>query len=235
MDKKQCGIEHHAVLYALLARRALEFGAEGEKALKDATIAYGNRRGRRMAGYARKEGIIPCGETYPIFKEWRSSAEEKNIPGESESLPSYTTRVLRCQWTECWKKYGFLEYGKYYCCDIDKSMYQSYQQSHKLTIHGLLSHGDTACIFDWGYPRTSDIAIRITEKQEEIGERYVNNFNFHTADLLWSVSVTLFEKFGERGKKACQGAWEEFRDIFGSEYVEVVEQSIREMESQEEV
>lgn len=227
MDEKQCSIEHHAVLYALLARNALAIGDDGKRALKNATIAYGNERGRRMANYAQKEGIIPCGETYPIFKEWRAPGEEGNIPGESGNLPSYTTRVIRCQWTESWKKHGLLEYGRYYCHDIDKSMYQSYQQFHKLTIHGLLSAGDEMCIFDWGYPRTLDMAAQIAEKQGEIGERYVRNFNFHTADLLRTVASVLQEECKERGEHACQRAWEEFQEIFGTEYSKVVEQSAR--------
>ena len=41
MSQPLCQIEHHAVLYALLARGAVLLGKAGEKAIEKATIEYG--------------------------------------------------------------------------------------------------------------------------------------------------------------------------------------------------
>ena len=52
-----CKIEHHAVLFALLAKRAIEeCGDQGREAILAGMTAYGNERGMRMAENALAHG-----------------------------------------------------------------------------------------------------------------------------------------------------------------------------------
>lgn len=218
MSQPLCQIEHHAVLYALLARGAVLLGKAGEKAIEKATIEYGLERGRRMARYAEQENITPCAETYSIFKEWRPPREGQMTAGPSDEDPSYVTRVSRCEWVNSWKKHRILEYGRLYCVHIDRSLYQGYQSERGLTVRSLLSAGDQACTFDWGFPKNEGTEKTVSRMREQIQDRYVKDFTFHTADLLRVVSRVLIQELGQEGGTACEQAWAQFRELFGAEY-----------------
>ena len=52
-----CKIEHHAVLFAFLAKRAVEIsGNAGREAILSGMTLYGNERGKRMAANALSHG-----------------------------------------------------------------------------------------------------------------------------------------------------------------------------------
>ena len=52
-----CKIEHHAVLFALLAKHAVTLcGEKGKKAVLSGMTAYGKERGARMAANALANG-----------------------------------------------------------------------------------------------------------------------------------------------------------------------------------
>ena len=52
-----CKIEHHAILFAYLAKRAIEIcGEEGKEAILAGMTTYGNERGQRMAAQALGHG-----------------------------------------------------------------------------------------------------------------------------------------------------------------------------------
>ena len=220
MEPFHCRIEQHAVLYGLLARAATAHGPAGREALISVTVEYGLERGRRMARYAAQEGIVPRGENYSLFKEWRSLPGQM-CPGESVGEPSFTTTVTRCEWVESWKKYGLLEFGRTYCQYIDRKLYEGFQEScptrRTLTVRSTLSAGDPVCRFDWGYARTPALAAWSAENQRELGDRYVRDFDFHTGDLLRVAWRVFQEKLGEEGRTICLTAWEEFGRMFGEE------------------
>ena len=52
-----CKIEHHAMMFAFLAKRAIETcGEEGKQAILDGVTVYGKERGARMAARAIAHG-----------------------------------------------------------------------------------------------------------------------------------------------------------------------------------
>ena len=70
----QCQIEHHAVLYALLEKEAVEqAGEEGRKAMYEATARYGRERGARMRQNAEKFGDEPNAFSYLAYGEWSAA------------------------------------------------------------------------------------------------------------------------------------------------------------------
>ncbi|MCI8453993.1 MAG: L-2-amino-thiazoline-4-carboxylic acid hydrolase [Lachnospiraceae bacterium] len=211
-----CTIEHHAVLYALLARAVLKKGRQGRQYLEAFTEQYGTERGKRMAACAALESVEASALTYPIFKEWRGEPGQMQT-GMEENTSRFVTYVSRCQWVESWKKYGLLEFGKPYCRLIDKALYSAYQPEAKLEVCSLLSAGDEQCRFDWGYERDADSARRVKELQERVGIKYVRDFDFHTSDL-YRVACQVFGAcMGAEGETVCKNALKEFGDIFGED------------------
>jgi len=226
MEQKICQIEHHAVLYGLLAKFAMDQGDAGHKAMIAATRKYGLERGKRMARHAKQEGIICCGETYPIFKEWRPSYPGQMLAGTTYNLPHCTTTVKRCEWVESWEKHELLAYGKLYCQYIDENLYNGYQSIHRLSVHSLLSAGDSCCTFDWGYHRPEDADPTIEVQQKEIGEKYIRNFNFHCGDLLHKISMELTAHLADTGVALCLKALKQFIEIYGKGYYRVMLEEI---------
>ena len=55
-----CRIEHHAILFAFLAKRAIELcGEAGKESILRGMTIYGNERGQRMAANALARGDEP--------------------------------------------------------------------------------------------------------------------------------------------------------------------------------
>ena len=219
-----CEIEHHAVLYGLFAREAAQAGIRGRCTLGKATAQYGRERGRRMAAYAAAEGIEPSMPAYSLFKEWRPPRPGMMAAGEAISTPEYATSVCRCEWVETWKKYGLLEYGKTYCLYVDKNLVKGFQPELELDIPALQSLGDPCCTFNWGYEKNDSIAQWQQQKQAEIGEKYVRDFNFHTAHLYGTMCRIFQEELKEQGVEICSRAAEEFASIFGPDYLTEIQQ-----------
>lgn len=218
MEQGTCYIEHHAVMYALIAKEAAAYGEEGNAALERAAIAYGENRGKRMASCAVKEGLEPDSEAYFLFGEWRpKEGTVSSVEEEVEDAPTYTTKDIGCEWVNSWKRYGLLEYGKSYCVHIDTLLYESFQQplKNRLTVHGLQSAGDSGCIFEWGYVRAADADQVMAERRKKIGDKYVRTFDFLVADLLYVISDKLIQDMGDTGRVICKKAWDAFGETFG--------------------
>lgn len=67
-----CKIEHHAMMFAFLAKRAIETcGEEGKQAILDGMTVYGKERGARMAARAIGHGDPLNTMTNQAYGEWK--------------------------------------------------------------------------------------------------------------------------------------------------------------------
>ena len=150
------------------------------------------------------------------------------IPGESVKSPFFVTTVKRCEWVETWKKYGLLEYGNMYCRYVDKQFVKGFNPELELDIPALQSLGDPCCAFNWGYERTAEIEAELAQQREQVGEKYVRDFLYHTAHLYCAMSRTLVEELGDEGKDIVNRAAAQFCAMFGEEYKWAMKQSAEE-------
>ena len=106
--KKQtvsCKIEHHAVLFALLAKYAIqECGDEGREAILAGMTAYGNERGMRMAQNALAHGDELTTMTNQAYGEWQPDYEGQMEFGQIRTEPTLQTYISKCAWCDAWKK-----------------------------------------------------------------------------------------------------------------------------------
>ena len=71
MDRNLFDIPHHANLFALIYRGAVElYGEKGALAADEGTKIYGQQRGARMAQRATKDGAPLTMESYLLYGEW---------------------------------------------------------------------------------------------------------------------------------------------------------------------
>lgn len=127
-------IEHHAVMFALLAKHAIEIsGEKGKEAILAGMTLYGNERGRRMALNALERSDKLTVLNSQAYGEWKP-----DFPGQMEfgvtcGMPVLHTYIARCAWCDAWAKHGLTEYGKYYCCNIDNAWFQGFNPEFTCT------------------------------------------------------------------------------------------------------
>jgi hypothetical protein len=219
-----CGIEQHAVLYALLVKEAIErFGKAGEKAACDATARYGRERGARMAQRAIANGDDLTLPNFRLYKEWRAPKEGLMEHGAVTKSPSYTFTVTRCEWNESWRKHGLIEYGKMYCSYVDRYLYKGWSEQYELIIHKLLSTGDDICSFDWGFEMTPEIETYLDKKRASYGDRYARDFDYHAGHVLHALCSEFSEQLGaEKSAEIRKAALKQFEEKFGKECVQAL-------------
>ena len=67
-----CKIEHHAMMFAFLAKHAIELcGEAGKDAILAGMTTYGNERGARMAANALAHGDELTTMTNQAYGEWK--------------------------------------------------------------------------------------------------------------------------------------------------------------------
>ncbi|MEZ3435558.1 MAG: L-2-amino-thiazoline-4-carboxylic acid hydrolase [Lachnospiraceae bacterium] len=220
-----CKIEHHAVLFALLAKHAVTLcGKKGEEAIQKGMTIYGRERGARMAANALERGDELTTMTNQAYGEWKPDYEGQMEFGQLRTEPTLQTYIAKCAWCDAWKKHDLLEYGKLYCVNVDHAVYQGFRSDFVCTpIATALSWGGARCEFDWGHPISAEEAQELVRKKKELGTSCMKDFNFHTAHLKHTISKTLTEELGEEGKRAAKLALDDYVRLFGQEYLEVLE------------
>lgn len=220
-----CKIEHHAVLFAYLSKRTIEqFGEEGKAAILEGMTRYGNERGARMAANALANGDELTVMTNQAYGEWQPDYDGQMTFGRLTTEPTLTTYISKCAWCDAWKKHGLMEYGKYYCVNVDNAVYQGFRSDFVCTpITDSMSFGGERCEFDWGQPLSEEDVIRLDQKKKELGTSCMKDFNYHTAHLLHSITDTLTTTLGDQVKPAIDLALKDYTDLFGQEYLDVLE------------
>lgn len=220
-----CKIEHHAMLFAYLAKHAVEtLGASGKEVILSGMTTYGNERGARMAANALANGDELTTMTNQAYGEWKPDYPGQMEFGMLRTEPTLQTYISKCAWCEAWKKHNITEYGKLYCVNVDNAVYQGFRSDFVCTpTTTSLSWGGTQCEFDWGYPLTPEDVENLAKKKAELGTSCMKDFNFHTAHLKYTISKALIDAFAEKGEQIVAAALEDYVNTFGQEYLDVLD------------
>ena len=195
-------IEHHAVLFALLARQAVELcGEKGKESILRGMTVYGKERGRRMACNARKRGDEINTMTNQAYGEWKPDFDGQMEFGQIHTQPTLQTYIAKCAWCDAWEKHGLTEYGRLYCVNVDNAVYQGYQDKYVCTQEN----------------------EALAAKKKELGASCMKDFTFHTAHLRATISRILIEDLGDDGQRAVDRALAEFAELFGQECLDVLD------------
>ncbi len=220
-----CLIEHHAMLFAYFAKHAINLcGDAGREAILAGMTAYGNERGRCMALNAKAHGDPLTTMSNQAYGEWKPDFPEQMEFGQLRTEPTLQTYIAKCAWCDAWKKHDILEYGKYYCVNVDNAVYQGFRPDFVCTpTTTSLSWGGSRCEFDWGHPLSEEENAQLARKKKELGASCMKDFNFHTAHLKHTISNALTDRLGKEGEKAVELALSDFADTFGQEYLDVLD------------
>lgn len=222
--KTMCTIEHHATLFAFLSKYAItQAGEQGKAAILEGMTRYGNERGRRMAANATSNGDPLTTMTNQAYGEWKPDYEGQMDFGQLRIAPTLQTYIAKCAWCDAWHKHGLIDYGKYYCINIDKAVYQGFNPDFVCTpIKDVMSWGGTRCEFDWGHPLSEEEGMELSKKKRELGTRFIKDFNFHTAHLYATITHTLKEYLGDISEEIINQATKDYIALFGVEYFDIL-------------
>ncbi|MGN0333009.1 MAG: L-2-amino-thiazoline-4-carboxylic acid hydrolase [Lachnospiraceae bacterium] len=225
MSNVTCKIEHHAMMFAFLAKHAIELkGDAGKDAILSGMTTYGKERGARMAANALAHGDELTTMTNQAYGEWKPDYDGQMEFGQLRTEPTLQTYISKCAWCDAWKKHNITEYGKYYCVNVDNAVYQGFRSDFVCTPTSTsLSWGGDRCEFDWGYPLSSEEVTALAKKKKELGTSCMRDFNFHTAHLKYTISKTLIDTFGSDGEKIVALALEDYKNTFSEEYLAVLD------------
>lgn len=215
-----CQIEHHATMFALLSKYAITLeGDKGKDAILKAMTIYGNERGHRMAQNALANGDELSTMSNQAYGEWKPDYADQMDFGRLRTEPTLQTYIAKCAWCDAWHKHDLMEYGKYYCVDVDNAVYQGFNPEYKCTpVSDAMSWGGKRCEFDWGNPLTDAEVALLDKKKAELGSSFMKDFNFHTAHLYTSIGNTLKAELGEIADEIIAKATSEYINMFGQEY-----------------
>jgi hypothetical protein len=162
--------------------------------------------------------------TNQAYGEWKPDYPGQMEFGQLQTQPTLQTYISKCAWCDAWKKHDILEYGKYYCVNVDNAVYQGFREDFVCTpTSKSLSWGGERCEFDWGYPLSDEENAILSQKKAELGTSCMKDFNFHTAHLKNTLSRVLTETLGKDGEKAVSLALADYVDTFGQEYLDVLD------------
>jgi hypothetical protein len=206
---------HHAMLFAFIAKETIDtFGKRGETAITAGVERYGKQRGRRMALRVLADGNELDVMNYLIYGEWEA------FPGQMDlRFPTYFPEVrmqnYRCPWYTEWSKRGFLEYGYYYCKNVDAALACGFN-GMILNLLRNRTNGDECCDFvfiNQGVP---------PEKMEEfkkrnvlIGNKAKMPWEYHTGHIFKTMREAICDAFGAAGEGAVQRALDNYTGEYG--------------------
>ncbi len=222
MENRKCDIEQHAVLFALIAREVItSFEDDGVGIVRRCVMEYGRERGLRMHDRCLEHNDPLTPINYQAYNERSSKPGQMNSVFVEKS-PEAVIHVMKCAWVDAWRKYDLLEWGKYYCLDIDKSLTRGFSaDQYEVKIYGHLSWGKEFCNMHWGFDMTSEAEQYIKEKRKELSsEGAVLSYDYHTGHLFSSFTDTLHSLKGERGLECMRKALVEFKKKYPDGYVE---------------
>ena len=215
MDVILSSASHHAMLFAYLAKRTIDaFGEAGKAAVTAGVRHYGEQRGRRRALRTQADGNPLDVENYLVYGEWEA------FPGQMDlRFPQYAPEVHMenhcCPWYTEWSKRGLLEYGSYYCKDVDAALARGYN-GMELKLLANRTLGDEFCdfIFD-GCGVPTERMEAFAEKRNKIGGKAKMPWEYHVGHLYSAMRQAIVSAFGKDGENAVALAMEDYKEEYG--------------------
>ena len=216
-------VDHHAVLFGLLARGAISaLGYEAaDEWVSRAVKHYGHQRGHRIALHAQKHGWPLDMVSYFGIKEWTIEDGAPNESKEGACEAYHVGIITRCRWTQVWRKYHMEDVANWYCRDIDVALLHGFNPDLRLEVRKSFSRGDACCEFHW-MDAHRDPAVRACEKERGRIAQARRDWDYHTAHL-YRAFADVFAPLGQTGQEALQTAKASFVELFGTDAWQAVE------------
>ncbi len=209
--------QHHALLFTSISKQAIhQLGKKkGEQILRKAVRRYGQQRGKRMALRAEKNGHALTVESYLAYGEWEVSKDEMNSK-LTQIDSDARLNIFKCPWHTVWKENNLLEYGKYYCEEIDTALVHGFNPDLGIKIYSIQTNGDEHCDFIFRNSRHT------FSKKLKPGSNTIMPWDYHTGHLFKTVGDVIKQEFGTAAEMIMENALTNFINFSSKEHIEIV-------------
>jgi hypothetical protein len=189
---------------------------EGERIFRSGVVKYGNQRGRRMAMRAEANGHPLTMTNYFAYAEVklkRSDLEMELL----ERSPHARWRASTCPWTVAWEKNDLMDYGRYFCREIDRAVVQGFNDNLVLEVNSIMSDGAAYCDMtfmdaNFTFPKLAGLGWKKTVRP---GRSAQMPWEYHVGHLYKTLGEVVAEELGDQAPGVMATALDRFSDEFG--------------------
>ncbi len=200
-EKMMMTARQHALLFALISKLLIrEIGIEkGEPMIRKAVREYGRQRGKRMALRAKENGHSLTMDNYFAYGEWAVTKNEMKFKF-IEKTPHARMNIFQCPWYETWKDSRLLEFGKYFCQEIDAALVHGFNPQLVIHVNSTRTNGGEYCDFifrDAGLSLFKSFHL-IFKKKVRPGRNAVMPWEYHCGHLYKTMGDVIHKELGQR-------------------------------------
>lgn len=223
--REQLTATHHAMLFAWISRAVIQrIGEEkGEMVVRKAVRRYGEQRGRRMALRSQANRHALTMTNYMAYGEWeagKGEMEQKIV----EKVPHAKVLVYRCPWHKAWEKNGLIQYGRFYCLEVDEALVRGFNPELRLDVNSTQANAGTHCefVFHSANLTVMNLLSLAYKKSIRPGKKALMPWGYHIGHLYKTMGEVVIEELGQTGREAVSAALAEFAQHYGEEAAQIV-------------
>lgn len=209
---------HHALMMAWISKATVDVVGEerGEQIIRRGVVKYGNQRGKRMAMRAEANGHPRTMANYFAYAEVKLRKSDFKME-VLERSPHARGRTSTCPWNTAWEKNDLMDYGRYFCREIDRAVVQGFNHDLVLEVNSTMSNGAEYCdmIFmdaNFTFPNMASLAWKKTISP---GQSVVMPWDYHVGHLYKTLGEVITEELGDEAADAMAAALRDFTDRYG--------------------
>lgn len=208
--------KNHAFIFATIAQKTIsKFGKQGEYVLSIGVNLYAKQRSRRMMLRAMGDGQALDIKSYMLYGEWFEDAGEELSAEFLSFYPEVNKLVYRCPWYEEWSTNGLLEYGKYYCQDIDIALADGFCGMEP-KIAESRAFGGKCCNFLFVNQGVDEADMQIFKQQKELLQNKAKMpWEYHIGHIYKTLGEVIIKAFADAGQQIMTDTIAEYESKFG--------------------
>ncbi len=217
--------QHHAMLFTNIAKEVIEkIGEEnGKKLIGRAVRKYGRQRGKRMALRAHKNGHALSVANYFAYGEWEVPKDEMDFK-LIEKNPDARLNIFKCPWHSVWKENNLLEYGKYFCQEIDAALVNGFNPDLEIKVNSTQTNGGELCEFVFKNAELNFLKIIGLAYKKKInpGAAAIMPWEYHTGHLFKTLGEVIKQELGAEAEIIMENALTNFSNFSSKDHIEII-------------
>ena len=134
-----------------------------------------------------------------------------------ERSPHARWRTPTCPWTVAWEKNDLMDYGRYFCREIDRAVVQGFNDDLVLEVNSIMSDGAEYCDMtfmdaNFTFPKLAGLVWRKTVRP---GRSAQMPWEYHVGHLYKTLGEVIAEELGDEAPGVMAAALQKSTDEFG--------------------
>jgi len=216
---------HHALVFTSIAKEIMNQTNKKnyEYLIRKAVRKYGEQRGKRMGLRALKNGHDLSVVNYFAYGEWLVNKGEMDMQFIEKS-PDARLNIFKCPWYNVWKENNLLEYGRYFCREIDNALVRGFNPDLKIKIKSTQTNGANLCDFVFKDANINFIKMLglIYKKKIKPGVNAVMPWDYHAGHLFKTIGEVIRPEFGSKTDNIMENALIDFSKFASKEHIRII-------------